>query len=56
MIELIIIKEVPDMWDDPVVKEVREAGIRIQEKCHNGLKRFSKLITEGTEKLTGIRM
>ena len=39
------------MWDDPIVKEVREAGKRIQEKCNNDLKLFSKLITEGTNKL-----
>ena len=39
------------MWDDPIVKEVREAGKRLQEKCNNDLHLFSKMITEGTEKL-----
>ena len=39
------------MWDDPVVKEVREAGKRLQEKCNNDIGLFSEMITKGTEKL-----
>ena len=38
------------MFADPIVKEMREAGKKLQEKCNNDLHQFSQMITEGTEK------
>lgn len=37
-------------FTDPIVKEMRDAGKKIQDKCNNNLHLFSQMITEGTEK------
>jgi hypothetical protein len=38
------------IFADPIVNEMREAGKKLQKKCRNDLRLFSKMISAGTAK------